>query len=132
MASRAIGSWTAFLVMAFAIVGLLGAFATFAAQIPLQRALARDSALDQALAASRSGDSARLATLHDALGDSADQLDPPPGYTADRVAAERIRMRNAFQAEALDVGFRLRIVIAAFTAAGALFGAFVLGIVRKA
>ncbi len=131
MASRDTGSWTAFLVMAFAVIGLLGAFATYAAQIPLERALARDAALDQALAASKSGDGARLKMLHDALGDSAEQLDPAPGYTPARIETERTRMRAAFEAEAADVGFRLRIVIAAFTAAGALFGAFVLGIVRR-
>jgi hypothetical protein len=131
LASREIGSWTAFLVMAFAVVGLLGAFATYAAQIPLERALARDTALDQARAASQSHDQPRLEMLRDALGDSADHLDPAPGYTPDRIDAERLRMRDAFRAEAEDVGFRLRIVIAAFTAAGALFGAFVLGIVRN-
>lgn len=127
MATREIGSWTAFLMMAFAVVGLLGAFATYAAQIPLDRALARETALDQALAAERAGDKTRLALLQDALGDSADKI----GTTAASLQAERVRVRSAFQAEADDVGFRLRIVIAAFTVTGGLFGAFVLAIVRR-
>ncbi len=127
MATREIGSWTAFLMMAFAVVGLLGAFATYAAQIPLDRALARETALDQALAAERGGDKTRLALLQDALGDSADKI----GTTEASLQAERLRMRSAFQAEADDVGFRLRIVIAAFTVTGGLFGAFVLAIVRR-
>ncbi len=127
MATREIGSWTAFLMMAFAVVGLLGAFATYAAQIPLDRALARETALDQALVAERSGDPARIKSLQDALGDSADKI----GSTEASLQAERLRMRSAFQAEADDVGFRLRIVIAAFTATGGLFGAFVLAIVRR-
>ncbi len=127
MATREIGSWTAFLMMAFAVVGLLGAFATYAAQIPLDRALARETALDQALAAERAGDGGRLGLLQDALGDSADKI----GTTEASLQAERLRMRSAFQAEADDVGFRLRIVIAAFTVTGGLFGAFVLAIVRR-
>ena len=127
MATREIGSWTAFLMMAFAVVGLLGAFATYAAQIPLERALARETALDQALAAERAGDKTRLALLQDALGDSADKI----GTTEASLYAERLRVRSAFQAEADDVGFRLRIVIAAFTVTGGLFGAFVLAIVRR-
>ena len=127
MATRDIGSWTAFLMMAFAVVGLLGAFATYAAQIPLERALARETALDQAWVAERSDDKTQLALLQDALGDSADKI----GTTEASLQAERVRMRAAFQAEAEDVGFRLRIVIAAFTVTGGLFGAFVLAIVRR-
>ena len=127
MATREIGSWTAFLMMAFAVVGLLAAFATYAAQIPLDRELARETALDQVLAAERAGDQTRIKLLQDALGDSADKI----GSTEASLQAERMRMRAAFQAEADDVGFRLRIVIAAFTVTGALFGAFVLAIVRR-
>ena len=127
MATREIGSWTAFLMMAFAVVGLLAAFATYAAQIPLDRELARETALDQVLAAERAGDQTRIKLLQDALGDSADKI----GSTEASLQAERVRMRAAFQAEADDVGFRLRIVIAAFTVTGALFGAFVLAIVRR-
>ena len=79
------------------------------------------------LAAERAGDQTRIKLLQDALGDSADKI----GSTEASLQAERMRMRAAFQAEADDVGFRLRIVIAAFTVTGALFGAFVLAIVRR-
>ena len=41
-------------------------------------------------------------------------------------------MFAGFGRKSANVGFRLRIVIAAFTAAGALFGAAVLSIVRRA
>jgi hypothetical protein len=51
---------------------------------------------------------------------------------AARVAAEGSRMFAGFGRKSANVGFRLRIVIAAFTAAGALFGAAVLSIVRRA
>ena len=36
-------TWFAFLAMAFAVVGLAGAFASFAAPLPLHRALSRDA-----------------------------------------------------------------------------------------
>jgi hypothetical protein len=125
-------TWTAFLVMAFAVVGLVGAFATYAAQIPFERALARSAALDQAVALSHQPDApARLQALRDALGDSADKVLQGPGDIETRAAAERIRMLDAFGHEAEDIGTRLRIVIAVFAAGAALFGAAVLGIVQR-
>ena len=44
-------TWYAFLAMTFAVVGLTGLFASFAAPLPLARALARDAALNEAQAA---------------------------------------------------------------------------------
>ncbi len=126
------GAWTGFLVMAFVVVGLVGAMATFAAQIPFERALARSAALDQALIVSREPDSAaKLDALRPALDDSADHILAGPGDMATRVAAERARMFQAFGEDARDTGFRLRIVLAVFTAAAALFGVVILSIVRK-
>jgi len=125
-------TWTAFLVMAFAVVGLVGAFATYAAQIPFERALARSDALDQAVALSHQPDAqARLQALRDALGDSADHVLQGPGDIETRASAERIRMLEAFGRESEDIGLRLRVVIAVFAAAAALFGAAVLGIVQR-
>ena len=125
-------TWTAFLTIAFAVVGLVGAFSTFAAQIPFDRAMARSQALDQAVAAShRPGASVALDELRPLLGDSAEHVLTGPGTIEDRVAAERIRMLGALHTESMDYGLRLRVVIAAFTAAAALFGAMVLSIVRK-
>ena len=125
-------TWTAFLTIAFAVVGLVGAFSTFAAQIPFDRAMARSQALDQAVAAShRAGASAALDELRPLLGDSADHVLTGPGTIEDRVAVERTRMLGSLHAESMDYGLRLRVVIAAFTAAAALFGAMVLSIVRK-
>jgi hypothetical protein len=128
------GTWTAFLTAAFAVVGLVGAFGIYAAQIPFERALARNTTLDQALLAAAAPDSAaRLAALRPALGDSADHiLTGPQGDLAARVTTERARMLSAFGDESRDIGRRLRLVIAVFAGAGALFGAAVLSIVRKA
>lgn len=134
-ATSGAGAWTAFLAMAFAVVGLTGVLGTFAAQIPLERALARDSALDQALIAARGPDPvAALDRLRPELGDSADAVlagGTGPGGLDARVAAERETVNRAFLVESADTGFRLRIVICVFTAVGALFGAMVLSVVRR-
>ena len=39
-------TWIAFLAMAFVVVGLAGLFASYAVPLPLQRAIAREAALD--------------------------------------------------------------------------------------
>ena len=126
------GAWTGFLIMAFVVVGLMGGIAIFAAQIPFERALARNAALDEVLRAAGSPDAAaKLTALRPALGDSADHVLGGAGDLSARVAAERTRMWAAFGQDARDTGMRLRLVLAIFTAAGAVFGAAVLGIVRR-
>jgi len=127
------GTWTAFLIAAFAVVGLIGAFGIYAAQIPFERALAREATLTELLAAAQAPDAAaRIDALRPLLGDSADHVLTGPGDLPTRVATERRRMLTAFGAESRDIGQRLRIVIAVFAAAGALFGSAVLSIVRRA
>ena len=127
-----IATWTGFLVMAFGVVGLIGAFSTYAAQIPFDRALSRSQTLDAAVAASHAPKPGpALDTLRPLLGDSADRVLTGPGTIETRAAAERSRMLIDLHAESADYGLRLRVVIAAFTAAAALFGAMVLSIVRR-
>lgn len=129
-------TWTAFLAMAFAVVGMTGVVGTYAAQIPLQRALLHEALLDRMLLAADAPDATQaLASLRpevaDVLGDAeAKQLDGA-GTMAARVAASRARLHTVFEADATDVAFRLRIVICVFTAVGMLFGAMVLSIVRR-
>ncbi len=131
------GTWTAFLVVAFGVLGLIGAFSVFAAQIPFERALARNIALDHALAVAGEPDGAeKLEAMRPALDDSADRIIiATPGKSGpdmvQRVADERARMLTAFGREAVDIGVRLRIVIAVFTVACAMFGVAVLSIVRR-
>ena len=125
-------TWTGFLVMAFAVVGLVGAFAVYAAQIPFERAIARSEALDAAVAAARQPDAgARLESLREALGDSYERVASGPGDVAARAAAERTRMLGELGQEAEGIGTRLRVVIVVFAAGAALFGAAVLGIVQR-
>ena len=128
-------TWTAFLVIAFGVLGLIGAFSVFAAQIPFERALARNIALDHALAVAGEPDGAdKLEAMRPALGESADRiiLAKPGADIVRRVEDERGRMLTAFGREAEDIGGRLRLVIAVFTVACALFGVAVLSIVRRA
>ncbi len=133
--ARGGGAWTAFLVMAFAVVGMTGVLGTFAAQVPLERAMARSAALDATLLASRAPDpAAALERLRPDLGESADAvLSGPatPEAVEARVAAERRVTSRAVLAESADTGFRLRVVICVFAAAGALFGSMVLSVVRR-
>lgn len=119
--------WAGFLAITFGVIGVIGMTAVFGAQIPFERALAREAALTEASADATAPDAqARLAALRPALDDSAPHIlaadnTPLPDFPA-RIAAERARMLQAFGADARDTGLRLRIVLAAFTVLGALFG----------
>ena len=125
-------TWSAFLAMAFVVVGLAGLFASYAVPLPLQRALAREAALDAAQAALRAPDPARaLAALRPELGDSADALLPPSGDMTRKIAAERIAMRARLEAESAAVAVRARILLAIVTLMGALFGAALLHMGRR-
>ena len=120
---------TGFLAMAFAIVGLTGLIASYAAPLPLERALARDTALDAALAASRGPDAAAaIAALLPRLGESADALLPVSGDMAEKIARARTAMHARLQAEADATGTRLRWLICIVTVMGAVFGIALLGL----
>ncbi len=118
-------TWMAFLAMAFAVVGLIGTFASYAAPLPLQRAMARDAALDQALATD--GGKAALEPLRDRLDDSAATVIDGGGPLADRVAAARAAMHAELGHEAEAVGFRLRLELLVVTAVAAGFGMVIVG-----
>lgn len=130
-------AWTAFLAMAFAVVGMTGVVATYAAQIPLQRALIHEALLDRILLSAQAPDPAQaLAAFRPEasaiLGDQAAPLLDGPGPLGARVADARTQLRTSFGAEADDVGFRLRIVICVFSVVGMLFGAIVLSVAQRA
>jgi hypothetical protein len=125
-------TWFAFLAMAFAVVGLTGIFASFAAPLPLARALARDAALSEAQALLAAPDpAASLEALRPRLGDSASALLPAGGDMAARIAAERLAMRARLGAEAEATATRLRVLIAIVTVVAALFGCVVMGASRR-
>jgi hypothetical protein len=120
-------SWAAFLVLAFVVVGLAGLFATYAAPLPLQRALAREAALDAAEAAAHGPDpQAAITALHDRLDDSADALLPAGGDMDRRIAAERVAMRARLTHEADVAATRSRWIIGVATIMGMVMGLFIL------
>jgi hypothetical protein len=129
--ARPTGTLAAFVAMAFLIVGLTGLFATFAAPLPLQRAQAREAALDQAEAAARSADPpAALARLQPQLGGPAPALMAGPDLQA-RIAAERLAMRARFAIESEVTLTRLRWLICVITGMGALFGVVMLNLAAR-
>ncbi len=115
----------AFLAMTFVVVGLTGIFASYASPLPLQRALARDAALDDALATG--GDKTRLDALRDQLDDSAALVIDGAGPLETRVATARAAMRTELLQEADAVGDRLRLMLVVITIVAAVFGAAIVG-----
>lgn len=128
MAARDGGfTWMAFLAVAFVVVGLTGLFASVAAPLPLDRALSREAALDDAQAALQTSDPASaLEALRPRLADSADRLLPLGGDMPARIAQERREMRARLAIEAREIGIRLRWLICVVTLMGAGFGVAVL------
>jgi hypothetical protein len=119
----------AFLVMAVAMVGLTGLFATFAAPLALERQASREVALDAALATD--GKPERLEALRDALGDSAQLVFSTQGNLGERVAAARTAMRVQLAAEAAEAATRLRWLISVITLVAAGFGAMLVGLAGR-
>lgn len=117
-------TWTAFLVMCFAVVGLTGLFGTYGPQVPLEIALARSAMLDRALVAGQAPDgAARLEAMRQELGRSADAVLSGPGTVPERVAAARATMLSEQAREARSVTRRTRLMIGMMTALGGAFGA---------
>ena len=128
MATGGRGNWMVFAALAVGVVGLTGVFATYATPLPLQRAMAREAALDAALAAARSPDpQGAMAALAPRLGDSASALAGAPAGLPDRVEKERLDMRARFGAQAGALAEQLRLLIVVITVMGALFVALVIG-----
>jgi hypothetical protein len=117
-----------FMAMAFAVVGLTGLLASFAAPLPLERAMARDVALDAVLEAAQAPDpAAAVAALRPRLAESAEAVLPLGGDLAGRVARERAAMHARLQSEAAATGTSLRWLISIVTVMGAAFGVALLG-----
>ncbi len=126
---RNTGTWMAFLAAAFGVVGLMGLFASYAAPIPLERAMARDATLDEALATS--GAKPALEQLRGRLDDSAATVIDGAGPIADRVASARTAMHTSLEHEAAALGGRVRLELLVVTVVAAGFGLVVLGSVAR-
>ena len=130
-------TWTAFLLMCFAIVGLTGLFATFATSIPLEHGMARLAVLDQVLAAARQPDAAaRLPALRPDLARSlgtleADAVLSGPGELFDRVTAARDLVLSETGRESRSVTYRTRVMVGVVTLMAALVGAGIMALSRR-
>ena len=121
-------TWFAFLAVAFAVIGLTGMFATFAAPIAYQRAWQREQVLNEAQAALAAPNAADLiAALRPRLDDSAAAVLPVGGDMPARIAAERLAMRARFEIDAKATMTRLRWLVAVVSLGAAGFGAIIMG-----
>jgi hypothetical protein len=128
MATSPRSGWMLFGILAVGVVGLTGVFATYATPLPLQRAMAREAALDAALAAAHDPDpQAALAALAPRLGDSAEALAGAPANLPERVAKERLAMRARFAEQDMALAAQLRLMIVVITVMGAIFVAAIIG-----
>ena len=121
---RNLATWTAFLLCSFAVVGMMGLFASYAAPLPYERAAARDAVLDQVL--ETKDDKAALEPLREMLDDSAPAVIDGSGPLASRVAAARAAMHEAMRREADAIGSRVRLELVVVTLVAAMFGAAML------
>ena len=125
---RSNGPWMAFLAMTFVVVGLTGLFATFAAPLPLERAMMRDTLLDQALAtAGRPDQASLLAGMRTQLDSSAAAVIDGTGDLTARVSGARQAMHAEMQHEANAIASRLQLLVVVVTAVAAVFGAVIIG-----
>lgn len=124
-----------FIAMAIAVVGMTGILAAQVSRLPLDRVMAREAVLDQALALSRARDTAGLQALRPLLGDSAAAIlgrgEPDlvgPGFEA-RLAAERtaMRLRRAGEADATAGRLRMLLIVVTIMAAGFAAAALLVG-----
>jgi len=120
------GGWIGFLVMTFAVVGLTGLFASYAAPLPLERAMLREAAFDAVLSPGLS--EVDRAALRDRLGEDAASLLDGASDLPQRVQLAREAARKRFELETDAVGNRLRLLMVVVTCAGALFSVAILNV----
>lgn len=116
------GVWVAFLLMCFLLTGLVGLFASYATAVPLQRALYRSAALDQALATGTPDPAALRAVLGPGSGQVLSGRDALPV----RVARARAAIRAEADAEERAVATRTRLLVGVVTVLSAGLGAGIL------
>ena len=115
--------------MAFALVGLIGMFATYATALPYQRGFREEMTLDRALATG--GQPAALEALRPDLAEQADLVIGGKGPLDQRVTRARGDLVARVEREGGALGNRMRLWIGVFTAVMALFGAMVLSVTRR-
>ena len=125
---RSTGPWIAFLATLFLLVGLCGLFASYAVQIPLERAIARSAMLDGVLA--DADPAGRLARLEPTLGSLAGPL-KAPGPLAERVARARGLVQEEQGRETASLNYRIRLMLVVITLVATGVGGGILALARK-
>ena len=125
-------SWSAFLVMLFAVVGLCGLFASYATSIPLERGAARSALLDQVLQDSARPDGpARLELLRPSLASLGEAVLDGTAPIADRIAAARAVVLDEQQREQSSLAYRTRLMLCIVTVLAATLGVGILSLARR-
>lgn len=112
------GVWLGFLMTCFAIVGMVGLFASYSTSIPLERAMHQIEILDQAVEPGQAEPAIRQALGREALP-------VLQGAGDDRVRLERARAAVTLQAQAEqgEIATRTRWMIVVVTVLAAGLGA---------
>lgn len=127
---RYLDNWTAFLLMLFALVGLCGLFASYATAIPIERALARSTALDT-VASGVPTDPDGVRRLQAALGTAAPVVMEPGQPLPLRIAKARKIILDEEQHETASVAYRTRLMLGVVTLIAATLGAGIMALSRK-
>lgn len=106
---------------------MVGLFASYGPSIPLQRALHRIEAVDQATATGTPD----AAALKAALGKSADDILSGPGDLAARTARARAAIIADAEDDQAGVGARTRLMIFVITLLSGLIGTFIVLVVSR-
>lgn len=128
---RYLDTWTAFLLMLFALVGLCGLFASYATAIPIERALARSTALDAA-ASGVPTDPEAVQRLQAALGSAAPAVLEGGQPLPLRISAAREIILDEERHETASVAYRTRLMLGVVTVIAATLGAGIMALSRKA
>ncbi len=127
-----LGVWAAFLAVCFVVLGLMGLFASYAGQIPLERAFSRLQVLDRVAAAVQAPDAAaQLAELRPLLADRAEAVLDGPGTQESRIAGERQAALAEGVAESDAVSSRVRLMLLFVTLTSCAFGIGILAMSRR-
>ncbi|MGC8468449.1 MAG: hypothetical protein ACP5NI_00955 [Acetobacteraceae bacterium] len=138
-AGRGLGGRIGFLGAAFLLVALAGFVASYAPTVPLVRALRREAALDQVLAAAQQGGDvaarvrSQLRALGPALGSSARAI-AAGGTGADiaaSIAKEKAAVRRRFTAQSAALARTTRWTLGLLTLLAFGFGALLLSLDRS-
>ena len=119
--------WVAFLLMCFLLTGMVGMFASYAASIPLERALYRMEALDAAVATGTPDANA----VHVVLGKAGDDVLTGPGDLPTRLVRARAVIASEGRREAASVAFRTRLMVGIVTLLAAGLGAGIMLIASR-